>query len=41
MKPNDGSRGIRQLSVQARPPGSLHAEIKDEPHSGDDCEAGA
>ncbi len=41
MKPKGGSRGIRQLSVQARPLGSLHAEIKDEPRSGVGCEADA
>ena len=47
MKPKDGSRGTRQLSVQARSLGSLHsvqclhAEIKDEPQCGDGCEADA
>ena len=47
MKPNGGSRGIRQMYMQACPLDSLHnvqclhTEIKDEPHSGTGCEADA
>ncbi len=41
MKPKGGSRGIRHMDMQACPLDSLHAEIKDEPHSGVGCEADA